>query len=41
MEVAQSLTYHYAVLIDEGEGNYGMVTRNDIVKVLNESFLLT
>lgn len=41
IEVAQSLTYHYAVLIDEGEGNYGMITRNNLVEVLRESFPLT
>lgn len=41
MEIAQALTYHYAVLIDEGKGNYGMITRNNFVKVLMESFPLT
>mgnify|MGYP001348911401 CR=1 FL=1 len=41
MEVAQSLTYHYAVLIEEGKGNYGMITRNNLVEVLMESFPLT
>jgi predicted transcriptional regulator len=41
MEVAQSLAYHYAVLIDDKDGNYGLITRNDLVKVLRNSFPLT
>jgi predicted transcriptional regulator len=33
-EVASSLIYHYAVLIDEGNGNFGIATRNDYMKLL-------
>jgi predicted transcriptional regulator len=33
-EVASSLVYHYAVLVDEGNGNFGIATRNDYMKLL-------
>lgn len=33
-EVAQMLTYHYAVAVDEGKQKYGIVTRNDFMKLL-------
>ena len=33
-EVAQMLLYHYAVAIDEGKKKYGIVTRNDFMKLL-------
>lgn len=33
-EVAQTLLYRYAVIIDEGKRRYGIATRNDFIKLL-------
>jgi hypothetical protein len=33
-EIAESLLFHYGAIIDEGKGNYGIVTRNDHAKLL-------
>jgi predicted transcriptional regulator len=35
-EVAQALTYHYAVIIDEGKMKYGIATINDFMQLLWE-----
>jgi len=34
IEIAQALMYHYAVLISEGKGKFGIVTRYDFLKLL-------
>lgn len=33
IEIAQALIYHYAVLVQESEGNVGIVTRADFLKL--------
>lgn len=35
MEVAEGLMHHYAVIIDEQIGKYGIITRNDFLKLLS------
>ncbi len=34
LEVAEGLMHHYAVLIEEGEGKYGIMTRADLLKLV-------
>jgi len=34
IEIAQALMYHYAVIIDEGKGKCGIVTRADFLELL-------
>ena len=34
IEIAQALMYHYAVLISEGKGKFGIVTRADFLRLL-------
>ena len=33
-EIAQALLYHYAVLVSEGKGKIGIVTRPDFLRLL-------
>lgn len=35
MEVAEGLMHHYAVIIEEPSGKYGIITRNDFLKLLS------
>lgn len=39
VEVAEGLMHHYAVLIEEENGKYGVITRPDFLKILDDDWI--